>query len=170
MGDGARTGKSYRFSGAIFPGPSRKTGGHGKESLLFYRSFFFSFAFDSFCFSTNFFIFAKRFCIILFFMKKSRLDKSSRSSREINSLVTSIQSMVKNGDDRYDVDYLYFSMRRLSLKFGQSMRFVMCKLLESGLHAHPSYSQCEPELREEFDRLKSNGLLYGDGGIAKSNL
>ena len=108
--------------------------------------------------------------VLFCFMKKSRLDKSSRSSREINSLVTSIQSMVKNGDDRYDVDYLYFSMRRLSLKFGQSMRFVMCKLLESGLHAHPSYSQCEPELREEFDRLKSNGLLYGDGGIAKSNL
>lgn len=72
-------------------------------------------------------------------------------------MFTSIQNMARNGDDRYNAEFAYFCICRLNEKFGQSKRFIMCKLLETGLEAHGVYSSSIEEFKREYAFLKKKG-------------
>lgn len=74
--------------------------------------------------------------------------------KEINSMFTSIQDMARKSDHRYDAEYLYYCISRLNEIYGQSKRFVMCKLIEAGLKNHPLYSGNYDELREEYEKKR----------------
>lgn len=74
-----------------------------------------------------------------------------RKASSVNTMFTNIQNLAQKGEGRYDADFLFFCIEKLNAQFGQSKRYIMCKLLESGLAAHPLYSGEVERLRSEFD-------------------
>lgn len=71
--------------------------------------------------------------------------------KRMNSLITNLSNMSVEKNDRYNVNWLYYCVRRLALDNGQSMRYVLCSLLESGLRSCEKYSGQIDGLRKEFD-------------------
>lgn len=70
-------------------------------------------------------------------------------------MFTSIQAMAKTDDERYDAGFSYFCISRLNEKLGQSKRFIMCKLLESGLAANAQYAPFLSDLRKEYEKVRA---------------
>ena len=60
--------------------------------------------------------------------------------------------MARSGDERYGADFSYFCISRLNEILGQSKRFIMCKLLESGLLSSELYSPYLSQLKTEYER------------------
>lgn len=81
----------------------------------------------------------------------SRKKRNPGEVKAINSMFTSFQSMGRNGDTRYDAAFIYYCLERLNQIHGQTMRYVMCKLMETGLMAHPVYSEDLERLRREYE-------------------
>ena len=89
-------------------------------------------------------------------MKNDTPGSLRPSHKEINSMFTSIQAMAKTDNDRYDAGFSYFCISRLNEKLGQSKRFIMCKLLETGLAANTQYSPYLSDLRKEYEKVRLN--------------
>jgi hypothetical protein len=81
-------------------------------------------------------------------------------------MFTSVQSMGRSGDTRYDAAFIYYCLERLNQIHGQTMRYVMCKLMETGLMAHPVYSGDLERLRREYEERCGEGSEESDKSVA----
>lgn len=100
-------------------------------------------------------------------MKKTRKCKNPDADRQINALLTNIENMARNGDTRYDAPLVNFCLDRLKERHGQSKRYIMCKLIESGLASHPDYAAEFEVLKSQYERLA--GRTGGESGPGEAS-
>lgn len=97
-----------------------------------------------------------------------RKKRNPEEVKAINSMITSVQSMSRSGDNRYDAAFIYYCLERLNQIHGQTMRYVMCKLMETGLAAHPVYSADLERLRKEYEACHAGEKSAGEAAGAVS--
>lgn len=81
------------------------------------------------------------------------------NTKSANTLFTSIQNMSRSGDMRYDASFLYYCICKLSKTHGQSMRYVMCSLLKSGLDSSSDYKDDINALYKEYESIAKEASL-----------
>ena len=83
------------------------------------------------------------------------MAKSEKEIKSVNSIIANLDNL-KSNSGKYDSVFLHFCITELCERYGQSMRYVTCKLIESGLKSHPLY-------KEDFEELKLKYSVKCDG-------
>ena len=82
--------------------------------------------------------------------------KPQSDAKEVNAMFTNFSNLAKKEGRRYNAGFLYFCIGKLHERHGQSMRYLMCKLIEQGIRSHPVYGK-------EFDAMARE---YAEEGLA----
>lgn len=76
-------------------------------------------------------------------------------------------NFIKISRDKYDVEFIDFALKNLSMSFQVSIQYLMCHFILIGLENHPIYSNCLDELREEFMKYKNEQVSSKSEKVSK---
>ena len=79
--------------------------------------------------------------------KRKPLDAGQKG---MNSIMTNFNKFVKEEPEKYDAAMLSFVMSRIHQKQGQTLRYLMCRCLKTGLMTDPAYKEDFLQFCEEF--------------------
>lgn len=96
-------------------------------------------------------------------MMKKRISRNPVADRQLNSLLTNVESMVKNGDSRYNVEFINFCLDKIKERYGQNKRSAMCSLIMGGLVSNLVYDGAFDTLKQEFEKLKGGSVRLESG-------
>lgn len=91
--------------------------------------------------------------------KKVVADRPRVTEKQVNSMYTSILNMANEKENKYNANFLHYCISRLHEKFGQSRRYIMCRLLEKGLSSDEMYSSVLEDMKREYDIFVSGNSV-----------
>ena len=72
----------------------------------------------------------------------------------LNSIRNNFESMILENNERIDAGFVDYCIKQLNKIYGQTRRYIFCRLLMSGLRFDELYSQHFEKFREEYDLAK----------------